>query len=306
MNQHMHDALQQKPTRRRPSVSLLAAIAGAAFAIGAPLSGAGAQGLGLSRSNTPVAISAEQGVEWRQKDKMYIARGNATAKQEGNTVRADELAAHYRKESDGKTRIWKMTATGGVVITTKEDKITGGKATFLVSSGVFILTGGNLKMTSKKRVITASDRIEYRSKEKIAYVVGNAKFVEESRSVRADKFVAYMEAADGQTKMRRVEAVGNVVIVTPNEVARGDKADYDAKTEIATLTGDVRLTRGDNQLNGGKAVVNMKTGISRLIAEKGKPIRGLFIPRDETEDGKKGRLDIPTPGNNNKPGSPKK
>lgn len=248
-----------------------------------------AQGLGLTRSDTPVRISAEKGVEWNKNKKIYIARGNATARQGDNQVKADVLQAHYRKEAGGKTRIWKMIATGNVVITTKDETITGGQATYLVKSGVFTLVGNNLKMTSKKRVITARDQIEYRSKEKVAYVVGNATATEDDKKVRADKFIAHMEKTGDKTRMRRVEAQGNVIITTATEVARGDKADYDTKTEIATLTGNVRLTRGDNQLNGARAVINMKTGISNIVAGPGKPITGLFTPRDSAGDKKSGQ-----------------
>lgn len=271
--------------RHLGSVLLLAAGIGVGTALVFP-NLAAAQGLGLTRSDTPVKISAEKGVEWNKNEKTYIARGNATATQGDNQVKADVLRAHYRKETDGKTRIWKMTATGNVVITTKNETITGGQATYQVKAGIFVLVGGNLKMTSKKRVITASRRIEYRSKQKVAYVIGNATATEDDKKVRADRFIAYLESAGDKTKMRRVEARGNVIITTATEVARGDKASYDTKTEIATLTGNVRLTRGDNQLNGAKAVVNMKTGVSNIVAAKGKPITGLFTPRDDSDDDK--------------------
>ena len=40
-----------------------------------------AQGLGLSKdSDEPVEINADQGIEWRRDDQVYVARGNATAK----------------------------------------------------------------------------------------------------------------------------------------------------------------------------------------------------------------------------------
>src|SRR5262245_22447225 len=44
---------------------------------------------------TPVEIESEQGIEWRRNDKVYIARGNATAKRGDSQVFADTLTARY-------------------------------------------------------------------------------------------------------------------------------------------------------------------------------------------------------------------
>jgi lipopolysaccharide export system protein LptA len=57
---------------------------------------------------------------------------------------------------------------------------------------------------------------------------------------------------------------------------------YVPDTGIARLAGKVRITRGQNQLNGTEAEVNMKTGISRLLAGTGERVKGLVIPNDET------------------------
>src|SRR5262249_39691468 len=114
----------------------------------------------------------------------------------------------------------------------------------------------------------------------------------------------------GKQSLKRVEALGNVVITTPTEVARGNRGDYDADTQVATLTGNVRLTRGDNQLNGDRAEVNMKTGISTLLAGDGRPAAGQTNPAEGKRvrvllmpgqaDSGKGPLDIPMPGAENK------
>ena len=46
--------------------------------------------------------------------------------------------------------------------------------------------------------------------------------------------------------------------------------------------GKVRITRGENQLNGSEAEVNMKTGISRLLAGNAGRVQGLVVPNDQT------------------------
>ena len=53
---------------------------------------------------------------------------------------------------------------------------------------------------------------------------------------------------------------------------------------MATLTGDVQLSRGDNQLNGDRAEVDLNSGVSRLVSAPGGegPIRALLVPEDRT------------------------
>lgn len=258
-------------------------------------------GSGKDGNNQPVRISAEKGVEWRQEEQLYRATGNAVATRGNSSIRADTLTAHYKKGPDGKNQIWKVVGAGSVLITSGEDKMTGETAVYLVEDGIFTLTGGDLKIENPKRTITARDRIEYRSKEQVAHVVGNAKAVEGKRTVSADRFIAYFkEGKDGKTEMKKVDAVGDVVIITEKEVVRGDRGEFDNDTRIATLTGNVRVTSGDNQLNGAKAIVNMKTGISRLVADKNERIRVLIKPGE----GGAG-LDIPVPGNDNSAGASK-
>jgi lipopolysaccharide export system protein LptA len=49
---------------------------------------------------------------------------------------------------------------------------------------------------------------------------------------------------------------------------------------MARLVGHVRITHGENQLNGPAADINMKTGIAHLIADPGGRVEGLIMPND--------------------------
>src|SRR6185437_11835443 len=57
-----------------------------------------AQGLvfGGKNDRRPTDIVADNGIEWRQNEQVYIARGNAHATRGNATVYADTLIAHYR------------------------------------------------------------------------------------------------------------------------------------------------------------------------------------------------------------------
>jgi lipopolysaccharide export system protein LptA len=280
------------------------ALAQRAAAQGLPIPGFGTTGTAL-----PVAIEADQGVEWRQNEQVYIARGNATAKRGDTSIRADALFAHYRKTQDNRQEIYKITAEGGVKITTPKETITSETAEYMVETGVFTLKGKPVKIDNGKGVLTAA-LVVYNSKSKMANVTGGAEVVEDKKRVRADRFIAFFKEEGGKQSLKRVEAHGNVIITTPTEIARGNRGDYDADTQVATLTGNVRLTRGDNQLNGDRAEVNMKTGISKLLAGEGRPVAGETNPAQGQRvrvlimpgqaDSGKGPLDIPVPGAENK------
>ncbi len=55
-------------------------------------------GLGLSgqSSDKPIDIQADNGIEWQQTNRVYIARGNARATRGQATVYGDTLMAFYR------------------------------------------------------------------------------------------------------------------------------------------------------------------------------------------------------------------
>lgn len=285
----------------------------AAFATLLSIQGAAAQGLpipgfGSTGTALPLAIEADNGVEWRQNEQVYIARGNATAKRGDTQVRADTLTAHYRKTTDNRQEIYKIVAEGAVKITTPKETITGDTAEYMVETAVFTLKGRPVKLDNGKGVLTAAI-VVYDTKAKIANVSGGATVTEDKKKVTANRFVAYFKEEANKQALKRVEAFGNVVITTPTEIAKGDRGDYNAETQVATLTGNVRLTRGDNQLNGARAEVNMKSGVSRLMADAGTPasgtvapsgrVRVLIVPGQNPDSGK-GPLDIPVPGADNK------
>jgi len=288
-------------TRRLPlaAAAVVAAVLAAVLAPLPPAGGAHAQGL-------PIPGFADNGVEWRQNEQIYVARGNATAKRGDTQVRADTLTAHYRKTTDNRQEIYKIVAEGGVKITTPKETITGDTAEYMVETAVFTLKGRPVKLDNGKGVLTAAV-VVYDTRARVANVSGGATVTEDKKKVTANRFVAYFKDDAGKQALKLVEAFGNVVITTPTEIAKGDRGDYNAETQVATLTGNVRLTRGDNQLNGARAEVNMKSGVSRLLADAGSTantapsgrVRVLIVPGQNPDSGK-GPLDIPVPGADNK------
>jgi lipopolysaccharide export system protein LptA len=89
------------------------------------------------------------------------------------------------------------------------------------------------------------------------------------------------DALASSGKLEKVEAYGHVVVRTVTDMVTGDRAVYVPDTGIARIAGAVRITRGQNQLNGSEAEVDMKTGVSRLLSGNTGRVQGLVVQSDQ-------------------------
>jgi lipopolysaccharide export system protein LptA len=89
-------------------------------------------------------------------------------------------------------------------------------------------------------------------------------------------------------KLEKVEGFGNVEVRTAVDTVRGDRGVYVPDTGLARIVGHVRITHGQNQLDGPAADVNMKTGIAHLLSDPNQRVQGLIMPNAANEAGQKG------------------
>src|SRR5690606_12069007 len=71
---------------------------------------------------------------------------------------------------------------------------------------------------------------------------------------------------DPAQRIRRLEALGGVVITSKDQKATGDTGVFDMRTNTATITGNVIITQGPNIMRADKLIVDLKTGFSRMEA----------------------------------------
>jgi lipopolysaccharide export system protein LptA len=74
----------------------------------------------------------------------------------------------------------------------------------------------------------------------------------------------------GSSAIKRLEARGDVVVTQKDKVVTGQRAVFDAKTNLITMLGGVVLTQCRNVLHGDRLLVDMTTGVSRVEADSGK------------------------------------
>jgi len=265
--------------------ALLLLTAGGALAALAPTRLVGAQSVGsfdFSQSSAPIQIDAAEGIEWRRNDKVYIARGNARVARGDTAVMADTLSAYYTEGAGGKTRITRVVADGHVRLTSPDQTITGDLATYDLEQGVLLIKGEALKAeTRNKETLTARDSFEYWEKQLVIVARGDAQVTQANRRVKADLLTGYLrKQADGSTKLYQVEAQGHVEIWREDSYASADKAVYNLENQVAKLMGSVKITRGQNQLNGETAEFDLNSGVSRILGGGGKPVQSLIIPSE--------------------------
>jgi len=258
--------------------------------LAAGLSGVGngalAQTLGFGSSNDlPIKIEADDGIEWQRDNKLYIARGNASAAQGGTTVEADKLTAFYRQGATGENEIYRLDADGNVRITSEEETASADKAVYDVFNGVLVLTGERVQLDTRDDRIVAKESLEYYEEKRLAVARGDALAIRGDRRLKADVLMVNFKpenSGERASQIDNIEAVGAVVITTPTDLAQASQGNYVPDDGLATLSGDVRITRGENQLNGEYAEVDFNTGISRMLngpdSTGSGRVKALFLP----------------------------
>lgn len=86
-------------------------------------------------------LTADQQIEYWEQKLMAVARGNAFARREGKTLNADVLAAYFRKDASGKSKVFRVDAFDNVRIVTEQETAVGDRGVYNVDSGVATLTG---------------------------------------------------------------------------------------------------------------------------------------------------------------------
>jgi lipopolysaccharide export system protein LptA len=140
--------------------------------------------------------------------------------------------------------------------------------------------------------ITASN-LEVRDKNKVATFSGNVQVVQGDTTMRCKTLVVFYDTEGGgsalttaqpgpggQSRIRRLEARGGVEVTQKDQVATGDKGDFEMASNTVTLSGNVVVKQGQNILRGERLLVNLATGVSTVEAGKSGNgrVEGLFLP----------------------------
>ncbi|MFW7270208.1 LptA/OstA family protein [Gluconacetobacter sp. Hr-1-5] len=211
--------------------------------------------------------------------------------------------ARGMEAGSGANEVYRLNALGHVHIFTDTDQAWGDKAVYDIDQAVMVLTGKGLKLTTPQDVLTARDSMEYYSQTRMSVGRGDATVTtNDGRQIRADVLVGYSaptqpaaqpapqanaqpaghggDPLTGSGKLEKVNAFGHVFIRTQTETVIGDRGVYVPDTGIARIVGNVHITRGQNQISGAAAIVNMHTGIATMTERPGGRVSGLIVPNE--------------------------
>jgi lipopolysaccharide export system protein LptA len=141
-----------------------------------------------------------------------------------------------------------------------------------ISSGAYAQTAEKkgFALSNNKPIQIESDNLELREQEKRALFDGNVKVVQGEMTLTSNHMIVHYKGqggslAAGGGDIDRIEVDGNVSIVSGTQSARGDKGDFDMRSEVLTLSGkQVVLVDSGNVLTGCKLTVQMKSGQANM------------------------------------------
>jgi lipopolysaccharide export system protein LptA len=117
--------------------------------------------------------------------------------------------------------------------------------------------------SSNAPVNFSADRIEMQDRADRVVLAGHVDVTQDNLRLRADRVtVNYTNA--GSLQVQRMIANGGVFVTRGSESAHGDAAVYDLNQSVITMAGNVSLKNERGTLNGGRVVMNLKTGRSSV------------------------------------------
>lgn len=219
-------------------------------------------------SAAQIQIDADEGLEWQRQNQLVVARGNAHAVRGNLDVRAQELRAMYRDQPGGKTEVYRIVADGEVRIASPGQTAYGQHGTYDIANDHLLLTGGErVRLETSGNQVTAERSLEYWPSQNRLVAKGDAVAVQNGKELHGQTITAYLaKGADGRSALSSAEAVGDVKVVTAEEIIYSDRGNYDAKTGIATVDGSVKIFRGTDRLDGCRGQIDFNSGVSKLFA----------------------------------------
>ena len=141
--------------------------------------------------------------------------------------------------------------------------------------------------------------LEVRDKDKMATFSGNVHVIQGDTDMRSQTLVVlYEDAASakasgvtaaqpgpgGSSQIKRLDALGNVIVTQKDQTATGDKGIFDMHANTVTLVGNVVISQGNDVMRGERLEVDMTTGASRILSKEGGRVQGIFQRGGRAED----------------------
>ena len=238
-------------------------------------------------NKSELTVEADESLEWFEKEKYYLAKGNVILKKDGVTLKANTIKADYIFEN-GENILKKIIAEDKVVLTKENTKATGQYMTYNLNDKIAKISGTFQTFSSPSGYVESTKNIIFDDVNNKAEAEGNVKIILSNKTIiYADNVKANFEPTN--KSLKKAVAKGNVIIENKAK-DRKSKADigvYDANDEIIRLTGNVVIINQKSKLSGSKGITNLRTGISNIVGDEKnkKRVKGTFSPIKKQKKG---------------------
>ena len=220
-------------------------------------------------------VEADKSIEYFEKQKIYVASGNAKASKGNFSIKAERITAFLGKTKS--SNITDIEAIGNVIIMNQNTTAKSSFATYNFKNKFIILKGNNQSIESRKFRLLSKNFISFDDINKIANSEGDVKlFLSGPISITANRINANFDKINNN--LISANAKGNVKIKTKSETISSNSAKYDSNTDIISLKGNVIIKRDKSILTGEKGYMNLNTRKSRIESSKSKRVKGVFSP----------------------------
>lgn len=121
---------------------------------------------------------------------------------------------------------------------------------------------GSMQQDTSAPVEVTADALSVNQADGTALYTGNVVIVQGEMRLAAPRvLVIYSETAG---RIERLEATGGVTLVSGDEAAEAERADYNIDDGTVVMSGDVLLTQGPNALTSQQMSVNLSDGTAQL------------------------------------------
>ena len=233
-----------------------------------------------NNNKSELIVEADESLEWFEKEKYYLAKGNVILKKDGMTLKANIIKADYVFEN-GENILKNIIAKGKVILTKENTKATGQYMTYNLEDKIAKISGPFQTFSSPSGYVESKKNMTFDDKNNKAEAEGNVKIILSNRTIiYADNVNADFKSSN--KTLKKAIAKGNVIIENKAK-GRKSKADlgvYNSDNEIIRLTGNVVIINQNSKLLGSKGITNLKTGISNIVGDRKnkKRVKGTFAP----------------------------
>lgn len=120
-----------------------------------------------------------------------------------------------------------------------------------------------------------SDELQVSEADGTAEFIGNVVIIQGEMRLSAPRVLVVYDQ-DGE-RISRMQATGGVTLVSGEDAAEAQSADYDIDSGQVVMDGDVLMVQGNSTLSGQRMVVNLETGSAQMAGR----VRTVLNPKKD-------------------------